>query len=55
MAARPAQMGHAMAAIAEGVRVDGFGVFLLIGYPGAFVDLDPDQLKGARPSKQARS
>ena len=39
------EAGHALAATAEQVRINGFAVFLLFLYPGAYVDLHPDDLR----------
>jgi S2P endopeptidase len=38
----------------EKVRVNGFGVFVLALYPGAFVDISTDQLQTATPLQQLR-
>ena len=38
------EMGHAVSAISENVRVLGFGVFVLFLIPAAYVDLPTDQL-----------
>lgn len=38
----------------EGVQVNGFGVFLFFIYPGAFVDLNSDDLSRSNPLKQLR-
>ncbi len=40
----PAQAGHALAAAAEGVRVSGAGLSLLLLLPAAFVELDSADL-----------
>ncbi|XP_033112702.1 membrane-bound transcription factor site-2 protease-like isoform X2 [Anneissia japonica] len=48
------EFGHAMAAVREQVRVNGFGIFLLAIYPGAFVDLHTDQLNAVSPIRQLR-
>lgn len=34
------EAGHAIAAIREDVHVNGFGVFMMLLYPGAYVDVD---------------
>ncbi|XP_072018604.1 membrane-bound transcription factor site-2 protease-like [Amphiura filiformis] len=39
------ELGHAIAAVREQVRVNGFGIFLMVVYPGAFVDLHTDHLR----------
>ncbi|KIH58382.1 peptidase, M50 family [Ancylostoma duodenale] len=39
------ELGHSSAAKTYNVRVNGFGVFLLGLYPGAFTDIDPDSLR----------
>jgi len=36
------------------VRVNGFGLFLLIMYPGAYVDLSTDHLQVVSPVRQLR-
>lgn len=38
----------------EQVRVNGFGLFLLLLYPGAFVDLSTEHLQGISPLRQLR-
>ena len=38
----------------EQVHVKGFGVFFLVLYPGAFVDIATDQLLSASPRQQLR-
>lgn len=38
----------------EQVRVNGFGLFLLIIYPGAFVDLSTEHLQIVSPLRQLR-
>ena len=48
------EAGHAMAASLEQVRVNGFGVFLLFVYPGAFVDLHADHLSVISYKRQLR-
>ncbi|KAK3097010.1 hypothetical protein FSP39_005560 [Pinctada imbricata] len=48
------EMGHAIAAIREQVRVNGFGLFLLILYPGAYVDLSTEHLQVVSPLRQLR-
>jgi len=48
------EMGHAMAAISQGVTVNGFGVFLFFVYPGAFVDLCVEDMVGLSPVRQLR-
>lgn len=48
------EAGHAVAASLEQVRVNGFGVFLLFLYPGAFVDLHSDHLAVISPKRQLR-
>ena len=39
------EIGHAVSAVSEDVRVLGFGVFILFILPAAYVDLPTDQLK----------
>ena len=48
------EAGHALCAIGEGVRMNGFGLFLMIVYPGAFVDLDTESLLSRHPLQQLR-
>lgn len=48
------EAGHALAATTEQVRVNGFGVFMLFLYPGAFVDLHSDQLAVVPPKRQLK-
>lgn len=38
----------------ENVRVNGFGLFLLILYPGAYVDLSSEHLQVVSPLRQLR-
>ena len=38
----------------EQVRVDGFGLFLLLIYPGAYVNLSSEQLQIISPIRQLR-
>lgn len=39
------EMGHALAALGENVRILSCGGFVSMGYPGAFVELDSHQLR----------
>jgi S2P endopeptidase len=48
------ELGHALAAVTEQVRINGFGLFLMFLYPGAFVDLHPDHLAVISPLRQLR-
>lgn len=48
------EAGHAVAASLEQVRVNGFGIFMLFLYPGAFVDLHSDHLAVISPKRQLR-
>lgn len=48
------EFGHAIAAIGEGVTVHGFGVFVMVLYPGAFVELDERDLEKLLPLQQLR-
>lgn len=48
------EVGHALAASTEQVKVTGFGVFVLFLYPGAFVDLHSDHLSVISPKRQLR-
>ena len=38
----------------EQVRVDGFGLFLILIYPGAYVNLSSEQLQIISPIRQLR-
>ncbi|XP_015442078.1 membrane-bound transcription factor site-2 protease-like isoform X7 [Pteropus alecto] len=48
------EIGHGIAAIREQVRFNGFGIFLFIIYPGAFVDLFTTHLQVISPVQQLR-
>lgn len=48
------ELGHAIAASREQVRVNGFGVFIMFIFPGAFVDLCSDHLQVIAPIRQLR-
>lgn len=48
------ELGHAIAAICEEVHVNGFGIFILALYPGAFVDLSTEHLQVIPPIRQLR-
>ena len=48
------EAGHALAASLEQVRVNGFGIFVMLLYPGAFVDLHSDHLAVISPKRQLR-
>ncbi|XP_067675521.1 membrane-bound transcription factor site-2 protease-like [Haliotis asinina] len=48
------EFGHAVAAVREQVRVNGFGVFLLLMYPGAYVDLSTEHIQVISPLRQLR-
>ena len=48
------EAGHAFAASLEQVRVNGFGIFVMFLYPGAFVDLHSDHLAVISPKRQLR-
>ncbi|EDO41093.1 predicted protein [Nematostella vectensis] len=48
------EMGHAVAAVREQVRVNGFGMFFMAIYPGAYVDLYTDHLTMISPIRQLR-
>lgn len=39
------ELGHAVSAVSENIRVLGFGVIILFLIPAAYVDLPTDQLK----------
>lgn len=46
------ELGHAWAATSNGVSVNGFGVFILAVYPGAFTDIEPVTLKRSSAFKR---
>lgn len=48
------ELGHAVAALREQVRVNGFGMFIFVVYPGAFVDLFTTHLNIISPTQQLR-
>ncbi|XP_075903471.1 membrane-bound transcription factor site-2 protease [Nelusetta ayraudi] len=48
------ELGHAVAALREQVRVNGFGMFVFVVYPGAFVDLFTTHLNLISPVQQLR-
>ena len=48
------ELGHAVAASTEQVRVNGFGIFITFIFPGAFVDLCSDHLQVISPLRQLR-
>ncbi|XP_028333105.1 membrane-bound transcription factor site-2 protease [Gouania willdenowi] len=48
------ELGHAVAALREQVRVNGFGMFVFVVYPGAFVDLFTTHLNLVSPAQQLR-
>ncbi|XP_071387432.1 membrane-bound transcription factor site-2 protease isoform X1 [Centroberyx affinis] len=48
------ELGHAVAALREQVRVNGFGMFVFVVYPGAFVDLFTTHLNLISPIQQLR-
>ncbi|XP_028655271.1 membrane-bound transcription factor site-2 protease [Erpetoichthys calabaricus] len=48
------EIGHGVAAIREQVRFNGFGMFIFIIYPGAFVDLFTTHLQLISPVQQLR-
>uniref|UniRef100_A0A1A8EJV4 Membrane-bound transcription factor site-2 protease n=1 Tax=Nothobranchius korthausae TaxID=1143690 RepID=A0A1A8EJV4_9TELE len=48
------ELGHAVAALREQVRVNGFGMFVFVLYPGAFVDLFTTHLNLVSPTQQLR-
>ncbi|GMS88246.1 hypothetical protein PENTCL1PPCAC_10421, partial [Pristionchus entomophagus] len=43
------ELGHAWCARSKGVAVNGFGIFILGIYPGAFTDIDTNSLQRASP------
>lgn len=48
------ELGHAIAAVTEEVHVNGFGIFIMALYPGAFVDLSTEHLQVISPVRQLR-
>ncbi|XP_060949655.1 membrane-bound transcription factor site-2 protease [Limanda limanda] len=48
------ELGHAVASLREQVRVNGFGMFVFVLYPGAFVDLFTTHLNLVSPTQQLR-
>ncbi|CAF3506146.1 unnamed protein product [Rotaria sp. Silwood1] len=48
------EFGHAVAASAEQIRVNGCGYFLFLLYPGAYVDLHQEQLQMISAVRQLR-
>lgn len=46
------ELGHAWAATSNGVTVNGFGIFILAVYPGAFTDIEPITLKRSSAFKR---
>lgn len=48
------EVGHAIAAVRENVRVVSFGVFILFLYPGAFVELHTEQIEIISPIRRLR-
>ncbi|XP_077150723.1 membrane-bound transcription factor site-2 protease [Ranitomeya variabilis] len=48
------EIGHGVAAVRETVRFNGFGMFIFVVYPGAFVDLFTTHLQLISPVQQLR-
>ncbi|XP_040194184.1 membrane-bound transcription factor site-2 protease [Rana temporaria] len=48
------EVGHGVAAVRETVRFNGFGMFVFVVYPGAFVDLFTTHLQLVSPVQQLR-
>lgn len=48
------ELGHAIAAVREQVRINGFGIFVMVVYPGAFVDLHTESLMAISPKRQLK-
>ncbi|NWS38718.1 MBTP2 protease, partial [Probosciger aterrimus] len=48
------EVGHGVAAIREQVRFNGFGIFIFVVYPGAFVELFTTHLQLISPVQQLR-
>lgn len=48
------EMAHGISAASENIRVNQCGGFLTLAYPGAFVELNTDQLTKAEPFQRLR-
>lgn len=48
------EFGHAIAATSNNVRVNGFGLFIIFVFPGAFVDLNSDHVNYVNNVKKLR-
>ncbi|KAF6022735.1 MBTPS2 [Bugula neritina] len=48
------EFGHAVAAVRESVRINGFGMFVFVIYPGAFVDMHSETLFAVSAWKQLK-
>ncbi|XP_022651561.1 membrane-bound transcription factor site-2 protease-like isoform X2 [Varroa jacobsoni] len=48
------EFGHALAASKEGVRINGVGAFVVVVFPGAYVDLPVDPLTALPPWRRLR-
>ncbi|OQR73327.1 membrane-bound transcription factor site-2 protease-like [Tropilaelaps mercedesae] len=48
------EFGHALAASKEGVRINGVGAFVVVVFPGAYVDLPLDPLTTLPPWRRLR-
>ncbi|XP_053562350.1 membrane-bound transcription factor site-2 protease [Bombina bombina] len=48
------EVGHGVAAVRENVQLNGFGIFIFVVYPGAFVDLFTTHLQLVSPVQQLR-
>lgn len=48
------ELGHALAASREGVRINGVGAFVVLIFPGAYVDLPSDVLESVSPWRRLK-
>ncbi|KAH7724562.1 Protein Y56A3A.2 [Aphelenchoides avenae] len=48
------ELGHAVAALSANVRLNGFGVFLFAVYPGAFTEIETDELNRSSCAQKMR-
>ena len=48
------ELGHAFAALNANTRVTGFGIFVFGIYPGAFTEIDTDELERASTAQKLR-
>ena len=48
------ELGHAFAALNANTRVTGFGIFVFGIYPGAFTEIDTDELERTSTAQKLR-